>query len=428
MTRSVTRLALVALILGVLGGAVAAIAIPRTAAREPAPPREPVRVAATTPQPKGLSAVRIRRTGAISIVARTPDPDGGPEWAVRSFLAERLVGRVGKAHVVGRNRCAQLGRLYRGSFGWIDDRGTFRPASIGYAGAPIDCGSRLPDRHREPFFNAFHRLITPDDGGAPRVGRAVVWGVAGPAARRVQVRTADGRALRGPTGPQNVVLEVLDADADSSGTSMTVEYTSGAPVVRGGSRFGRLPPAMARNLPRRPDPAARPFVAARAADPNGGLPYGILGVRTTGGGWCVSQQPGRIVEDRVGSVDFARGTFSESTLTGIDCQSAGNLSRERPVGGGWGGGDETGEPSADPAYGRIARRTLPGVTYFAGPASADVRSITLQSPRDIRTIVPSSPAHAYLVVYDGTFTTGKMRMTSTFTDGRSTTTSFPLGF
>lgn len=428
MTQFTRRLAVIALILGVLGGAIAAIAIPRTAAQEPARRSEPVRVAAATPQSKSIALVRLRRAGPITVEARTPDPDGGPQWVVRSFLANRMAERDGKLRVISRARCVQLGRVHRGTFGWIDDRGTFRPATISMVGAPIDCGSRAADLRREPFFSAFRRLITPSGGGTPRLGRTVAWGYAGAAARRVAVRTAAGRAVGGASGPSNVVLHVIDERTESSRMTMTVEYASGKPVVRGGSWTGRLEGLGARGRKHRPDYRQRPIVAARAADPSGGLPYGIVALPAVGGGWCVSSRPGRIVEDLVGRVDFALGTISEDQVSGLDCQSTRYLSRKRPVGGGSGGGEAIGDPGADPGYGRIARRTLPGTTYFAGPVVPDVRTLTLKSPRDVRTVVPSSPAHAYLVVYDGTFTAGELRMTSTFGDGTSTTQVFSAGF
>lgn len=427
MTSLRTRLAVVALAAGALGGTIAAIAIPPTAAQQPAPRREPLRVAAAAKPSEAAAMVQLRRTGPITVAARTADPDGGPEWVVRSFLADRMAERDGKMHVISRARCVQLGRLHRGTFGWIDDRGTFRPATISMVGAPITCGSRTADLRRNPFFSSFRRLVTPADGGPPKLGRTVAWGYAGAAARRVDVRTADGRSVGGASGPMNVVLYVIDERTESSRMTMTVGYASGKPVVRAGAWTGRFEQEKSRRAKHRPDYTKPTIVAARAADPSGGLPYGIVALPAVGGGWCVKSQPGRVVEDRVGYVDFARGTISEDQVSGLDCQGIRHLSRKQPIGGSF-GGDGSADPAADPGYGRVARRTQPGTTYFAGPVLPNVRTITLKSPRDVRTIVPSSPAHAYLVVYDGLFTAGDMRITSTFGDGTSTTNAFRMGF
>jgi hypothetical protein len=63
-----------------------------------------------------------------------------------------------------------------------------------------------------------------------------------------------------------------------------------------------------------------------------------------------------------------------------------------------------------------------------GSARADVRSITIATPRDVRTLVPSSPAHAFIAVYDGSFPTGKIVTTAHFADGSSRVVdSFDVG-
>lgn len=43
--------------------------------------------------------------------------------------------------------------------------------------------------------------------------------------------------------------------------------------------------------------------------------------------------------------------------------------------------------------------------------------MTIATPRDVRTIIPSARAHAFIVAYDGSFPTGVIVMTSTFKDG-----------
>jgi hypothetical protein len=49
-----------------------------------------------------------------------------------------------------------------------------------------------------------------------------------------------------------------------------------------------------------------------------------------------------------------------------------------------------------------------------------VREITIQTPRDVRTIVPSPRAHAFIVVYDGSFPAGNTDLRVTFSDGSHT--------
>jgi hypothetical protein len=68
---------------------------------------------------------------------------------------------------------------------------------------------------------------------------------------------------------------------------------------------------------------------------------------------------------------------------------------------------------------RVTRRTLPGETIVYGTARSDVRSITITTPRDVRTLVPSSAAHSFIAVYDGGFPTGEIVTTAHFADGTS---------
>lgn len=424
MSSKIRKIGLVAVVLGLLAGVVAAVAVPsgpaRTAARTAA---RPVTTAPARPQPGGSGRVALRRVGPYAVAARTADPAGGPEWVVRTFLAERASILRGRRHVVGRNRCFQLGRVYRERFGWIDDRSVFRPVTAGYRGAPIRCGSRLPDLHRQPVVDALH-LLQRRAGGRVATANTVTWAVAGAAARDVDLRLPGG-ARRTTAGPWNVAVAVQGPEHDTTDARLGVRYATGSWVHRTSSPDYPLP--FGARPPRRPDPGAPTVIAARAPDPNGGLPFGLAAARATGGGWCVAQQPGRIVGERVGGVDFDLGTFVDATIHANDCLGPGAVNRRRPFAGGFGSAMELDEPSADPVPGRVARRTLPGMQYFAGRVPDDVRSLTLSSPRDVRTIAPSSDAHAYLVVYDGRFSAGTMMLLARYGDGSTSTQRIDLG-
>ena len=73
--------------------------------------------------------------------------------------------------------------------------------------------------------------------------------------------------------------------------------------------------------------------------------------------------------------------------------------------------------------GRIERRTQDTRLVFHGRVYPDVVSVTIRTPRDVRTLVPTSPAHAVLAVYDGLFPGGKVTATARFKDGREVTRS-----
>jgi hypothetical protein len=73
----------------------------------------------------------------------------------------------------------------------------------------------------------------------------------------------------------------------------------------------------------------------------------------------------------------------------------------------------------------LERRTLPGRTIITGLAQSDVVSVTLQTPRDVRTLRPSGPRHALIVVYDGEFFSGALTATIVLRDGHTVSENLP---
>jgi hypothetical protein len=412
-------LVIAGLVAGVLAGAVVAFAVPRTrdrVAAQPAaapPPSTPVRVAPALPQPRSAGFVGLRaRAGSVRLEARTRDPRGGPPWMLRVFRAERVVPkaarRPGVDPVIGRDLCVQLGRVYRGRFGWIDARGTFRLVRVSFRGAPTRCGSRKPDLAGK-LEVSFASLITDPDRPAPRVYETVLWGLSGGAARSGTARL----------GPRRVPLQLSahggfivpgPAGLHENQVAVDVRYAHGP------SRhveLGGLPAMPFAVRPIRDRPTGPPAIEARAPDPNGGLPWGVVAAPSRSGGWCPAGAA-RIIGDRIGQIDAALGTMRETLPNALNCSgNTGPLTRSRPLALGmmFGGGDSRTGPR------RTARRTLPGGTIFHGTARDDVKSVTIATPRDVRTLVPSGRAHAFIAVYDGTFPTGETVITTTFTDG-----------
>jgi hypothetical protein len=163
---------------------------------------------------------------------------------------------------------------------------------------------------------------------------------------------------------------------------------------------------------------------ARAPDPTGGLAWGIMASRSTKGGFC-TWDVGRVVGSRVGQVDYDLDTFKDSGI--LPCLEGMRLTRRMPLAfglSGYGTAPEE-EQGADPQPGRIALRTLPGRIVIDGLAKSDVRQITIRTTRDVRTIVPSPRAHAFIVVYDGGVPTGDTVFTVTFADGTHATQKMP---
>ncbi|HWI73127.1 MAG TPA: hypothetical protein VNT55_14325 [Baekduia sp.] len=431
--------ALLGVILGLLVGIVAAIVIPQTraddtATRTAAPPIDPgsntvVRVAKALRQ--SPDSVDLRATGPVRIEARAADPLGGPEWAVRVFEAERVVRPGQRRHgvdpVIGHNLCAQLGRLHDGVFGWLEADGTFRPTPVGTPGGGSTslCASRRPDLGRDPWLLTLSPMTEPN-APAARVKSTIAWGLAGTGARNVALKLA-GRAVTPPATPHHAFLVAAGPELDQHQIMGTITYAGGAavrvPVRRGGPAFmGVDPDATSGRAPR---------LAARAPDPNGGLPFAMIAEPTADGGWC-SSSGGRIVGDRVGGVDYARDILTEVRFSsGGGCSGGGAqlkaAFRDHPVLMGWGGGggDLAEEGGDTGGTGRIARRTQRGLTTFTGQAAPGVVSVTLETPRDVRTLIPSGPNHSIMAVYDGGFPTGALKITARFKDGHVQTDELP---
>lgn len=445
--RPVKQLIACGLGVGVCAGVIASVAIPQT--RSPGLPQAAVaapvppaavgvrRTARARETPREGGFVHLRAAGPVRVAVTVPDPRGGPPWAVRQFRADRLApddpGGTGAGHVIGRNRCVQLGRLHAGRFGWLTSDGTFRPIGLSLSGAPTQCLSRRPDLGGRPWGESITTMTDPRRPAAEPV-QTVVFGLAGAAARDPRLTVA-GQPAALERGAAGTLLAVLPADTMRSDLRLTVRYPGRGtiPIIPARRVDSPLPRRFAHRAGR-PAPGAKALLAAQAPDPDGGLPHGLDAKKASGGGFCVGQG-GRVVGDRVGHVDYALdilrgdgGGFMSHCPANRGRPGA-RLPDGRPLppfslSTSWGGGIGA-EPGEDPRAGRIARRSLPGRVVFSGTAEPNVRYLTFATPSDVRTIAPSGPAHAFLIVYAGGFPTGPTIVTTTFDDGRTRRDELP---
>ena len=88
---------------------------------------------------------------------------------------------------------------------------------------------------------------------------------------------------------------------------------------------------------------------------------------------------------------------------------------------GWGGGnaEELEGQDAFLAQARVERRLLAGRTNVSGQCGADVERVTLRTPRDVRTLVPSATGRAVLAVFDGLFVDGELELTYHLRGGKT---------
>lgn len=438
--------ALAAALAGLIVAVVVALAVPATrdavAVAGPADPlapaapsaraQDPARpvVAAPLRPPRGSDLTVLRPIAPPRIEASAPDPLGGPRWAVRTFTADRFAGRQegsGGLVPIGKpTTCAQLGRVLGGRFGWVDAANRWRPAAFGVADAPIACMRRGMD----PSVTVTTRVSDPS-AGAVRALNTVVWGMAGEPAR--VTATLDGRRFRAAATPHGAVLAVPPARARHPRGEIEVRYRDGREKRVGVSPFAEAIRHYRRSTGRGDgaerllaDPAAPFVIDYRVPDPDGGPPWGIAIAARRGGGWCEVGM-GRVVGARVGMLDPRLGTFAD-TWPGPGCIRYPPLRRPLPprrrpltvfYGSASGGASEPAEERLAPAQSpeRVVRRTLAGRTAVSGVAGPEVASVTIATPRDVRTVTPSSRARRFAVVYDGDFPVGEIVVSARLRDG-----------
>jgi hypothetical protein len=133
-----------------------------------------------------------------TLAARTPDPRGGPGWAVQLYRSQ--TGAI----------CPQAGRIsHDGQFGRVDGNGSFVALDVQAAGA-------CTDLEKTSAAIAVNRY--PAAGQRP--ARAVVFGVAAPTVTELVLQT--------PGGPRGLVIDengsfiAVSDDPDLLGVSLDV--------------------------------------------------------------------------------------------------------------------------------------------------------------------------------------------------------------
>jgi hypothetical protein len=122
-------------------------------------------------------------TGAVA-----DDPDGGPQWAVRTYVSQTQL------------LCAEAGRLYAGIFGDLDDEGRFVPRPNGPTGT---CG----DGSVDPLIAAARRVAA----HAGRPARTIVFGASEREPRGIELEAGDADAPRAlPIGARGSFIGVLE--------------------------------------------------------------------------------------------------------------------------------------------------------------------------------------------------------------------------
>ena len=330
-----------------------------------------------------------------------PDPRAIPrpdriepiEGSERIVARERLGGlRVGlRTYRTAEGPCAELGWLNDdGAFGARDRSGRVLPRPLGRMAA-VCPGSRV-----------WGQLLDDGRAYAPRVIGAYAIGYAEPGAH-VEVREL-GTPLETRADDEGLFLVV---------TPHTKRPEAGVDI--------RLDGRSTRNPGFTPEPVVpgSPRVVARAPDPSGLQPYGMLQWQQGGDAVCAYEGP--LVGDMIGAVNPEAGTFFPYPM------HEGGSCGPRATGGQVQFGLSAGvaERPGERTETEIARRVLPGRSILSGRVGPDVRRVILQTPRDVRAFRPGSSG-AFLVVYDGIFTTGTITATAELAGGRTTRQTMEL--
>jgi hypothetical protein len=439
MSRVRAPLVVTAVVVGVLIGAVAAAVSAGDGGGSPGelrvgPPVRPNdRLPDGTYDPERLALAVDPHS--VRVDRRTRDPGGGPDWAVRVYTARRAVvrGRVRSLKGLRRRspiRCAEVGRIHHGRFGWVFPGRFFRAIPAG--GVEGSLGRCIEaDQPSEPVAELRTALSFPSPSD-PRLVRAVLWGVAPRGTRNVSITGLRDAVGDGRPGPGGGLLVLADRSTRSQDAAISATLRNGR---RWRQAFGSrltvgLPPRLPKHL--RP-PEVVPGserLEAPAPDPAGGPPWGVKVADTRDGETCVAGET-QAVEGRMGEIDRVYGLLTDHTAaTTAACRPRSAApTRRRPLDIGYGGA--SGFPlQGDPVLrrARIERRIVPGRFTVTISCHPDVESVTIQTPRDIRTLVPSDHGHVVFSIYDGSEAAGTLAVTAHLHGGDVYRQSFSLGF
>lgn len=360
----------------------------------------------------------------VRLAAQVPGSGGAPGWAVRTFRAERRSLRAPARTLdrpVWRMRvvCTELLRTYRGSEGWLYPDNRFRPIAPGAPLLTSACASTRPARETAELVTR----AAPDPRGEWIPDSSVVWGVAPAGARRATVEGLAGGRRSARIGPHGAFLIPVPDAASPRGAAVVYALRDG-----GTARVRLSSVARAVRSKRGPVPGTEQLEAL-TPDPAGGPSLGFLVADRGDGGTCVGGAA-QAVGNRIGLVETSLGLFYEGGLRRADCRPPRvPPTRTLPVVSGMGfSSGHSGEDDLFLRRARIERRLQRGRLEISAICHPDVERVTIQTPRDVRTLVPSPRARAILAVYAGNFRAGEIVITAHLRGGRTWTERYPLGF
>lgn len=348
------------------------------------------------------------------------DPAEGPGWSLRSWQ-----GHVDSRAKFGGEKhpslfdCWQAGIIQDGRLVQPDPGGTPIPLNVA-TGSPGEPGTHCTGAEAPTAENLTPTITAyPKNAGeyAPLPVRTAIAGVIEPPATHALLLGA-GTPRPITTDANHAYLLVLPGSYWASPLKVTARLPDGRTAV---SYTQSMPPNLTPQV--------------RAPSPDGSAPWGFTQTSLCPSYWEISEI-GRVIDDSFASVSESTGQVApgpEGNSSGSPCgsQNARAQERDEPLGGEDGGQKKAplgitveqslSERVQPPTEAEVQRRTLPGSTVIAGDAAADVKSITLTTPADVRTVQPTGPHHVFIVVYDGVFYRGTFTATALLTSGKTVT-------
>ena len=343
------------------------------------------------------------RTAAI--VRRAEDPTGGPAWALRRWNA-RVDARL---RVDGRGERDLLCFAYGIEHGDRLVTPLAGGASRTVQSGGVDGRCNGPSWLRTHAGGADVRTYVEDpDAPDPKPVRVIVAGLLGDGVRSAQLIGA-GAARPLDLGRDGTFLVVLGPQ--TAGKSLRVRQVrdDGSARTSFVVNSGGCEPTPGRSV--------------RVADPGGGQSW-ASGEGTLSGDDPVFAKSGachylgRLAGDRLAMIapgetwlHYGAQGFSGG---GGPAPKPGKYVWKRPALTMTVQGPDfvrAGEQPAKASPAQVARRTLPERTIVYGRVRNNVTSVTLRTPRDVRTVRPG-PGGTYLAVYDGAFYGGRVHATA----------------
>jgi hypothetical protein len=351
--------------------------------------------------------------GTVAVGARTADPEGGPDWAVRSWRPRPSRGERGARTV----RCAQVGRLADGDLVRRFAGGRERLLRLGERTV---CGS-LEDLDYFPL--VLERLVDDPRGPDPRPVRTVIGGLAPRTVERV-VLTVRGATRRLAVDDTRAFLAVLPGDIRRVDLALRLEGERGRRVLEfrsGAGVGGRIEEGSV-------------VTELTVPNPQGGRPLALVGyawrVKTVRGPRSERcTEPARVVAGEVGPYEPRWGSFLDAPSLVGSPWFEGAWAPLAPPATTIGSCTYALDPFADGPIAAIGvKRFARGLAIVHGILAPDVERLEVAGPGAARPAPAVAASGAFLVPVAASWRLGeRVRLRAHLRDGQTHSGSVALG-